>query len=492
MAISSQGIGSGLDVNSIVTQLVAIEKQPLKTLQTAASKLQSQVSVYGTIKSQISTLQDAATALAKDSSWAVQSATSSDTTVATVSVDSTASSTEFSLTTNGLARAQSIVSQGLEAGVSVGAPAGTGTGTLTIRLGSWATGSFVIDGDVDPVDVVVNESDDYAAIASAINAANAGLKATVLTVGSTERLSVQSTSTGADTGFTIESDGGFVGLDSLSYTSEALTPSASGMQKGQRGSDASVEFNGVQLSSTSNTLTNIVPGVTVNLMKEGSSSQISVIQDKTAIQSNIQAFADAYTALSKTLADATKYVQGGQSGPLQGDTTTVGLQRLLRQIIGSTTSGSGSAFTNLSKVGLELQTDGSLKLNSTSLKTAMADMTGLQTLFTYVADPSKTVFNKQTDGFGVKLREFAKELLGASGGLFTVSKDNGYVTNKAAALQASIARNSDEQDKVNLRAASVEKRLRVQYSALDAKMATMSSLSSYVTAQLAQWNKSTS
>jgi flagellar hook-associated protein 2 len=85
----------------------------------------------------------------------------------------------------------------------------------------------------------------------------------------------------------------------------------------------------------------------------------------------------------------------------------------------------------------------------------------------------------------------AKELLNAGGGSTSVSKDNGYVTNKAAALQASITRNADEQDRVSTRAAAVEKRLRAQYSALDAKMATMSSLSSYVTAQLAQWNKST-
>jgi flagellar hook-associated protein 2 len=480
MAISSQGIGSGLDVNSIVTQLVAIEKQPLKTLQAGATKLQSQVSVYGTIKSQIATLQDAATTLAKDSSWAVQSATSSNVAAATVSVNSTASSVDFSLKITQLAKAQIAAMDARDPNLKLGAV--SDSGTLKIQMGSWATGIYVA-GDL--VSVPVTGDDTYATIAAAINAQNAGVKAIVLTSGGKERLSLQSTSTGSDAVFQVTSEDGFAVLDSL----------VAGMSH-IPWSNAAVEVNGLSLSSASNTMTNVVPGVTLSLLQEHptNTTQISVVQDKPGIQTNIQAFADAYTALSKTLADATKYVPGGQSGALQGDTTTVGLQRLLRQMVGmvgDATKGWTLPITSLSKVGLELQTDGSLKVNSTSLKTAMTDMTGLQTLFTYVADPAKTSYDKQKDGFGVSLRELTKALLNTSGGASAVNKDNGFVTNKAAALQASITRNSSEQDKVSVRAAAVEKRLRVQYSALDAKMATMSSLSSYVTAQLAQWNKTT-
>jgi len=606
MGISSTGIGSGLDVNSIVTQLVAIEKQPLKTLQTAASKLQSQVSVYGTVKSQIATLQDAATKLAKVSSWAVQTATSSNTAAATVSVDSTASSVDLNLKITKLASAQTVAARTIDAGAKLGT--GTGIGKLTLQLGSWGsdgTGSFVA-GSSAAVSVDVNESDTYATIAAAINAKNAGVKAIVLTSGGKDTLSLKSTNTGSDAGFAITSDGGFAALNGLTYappiTEIATTPTIpdgttafgigggtgnitikmgsragggglfvpgstfsfavaetktlddiaseintrsvgaikatvvatggiaklqlqvvplganneismtddggfslftpplafsptsiapTGMTSTQPGLNGSVEVNGVTLSTATNTMTNVVPGVTLNLLQEHATNttQISVVQDKPGIQANIQAFADAYTALSKTLSDATKYVPGGTSGVLQGDTTTVGLQKLMRDMFKTTYTGSTTGFEYLSNVGLELQTDGSLKVNGTKLTTAMGSMTSLQTLFTYgTAGP---VYNKQTDGFGVRFRELAKELLNASGGSTSVSKDNGYVTNKAASLQASITRNSDEQDKVTTRAAVVEKRLRAQYSALDAKMATMTSLSSYVTAQLAQWNKTT-
>lgn len=477
MAISSPGVGSGLDVNSIVTQLVAIERQPLQALQTKATTLQSQLSLYGSIKSQVSALKDASAALASSSSWAIQSATSSNTAAATVSVDATATPTSFALDITRLARSQTTASRSIATGGSLGA--GTGTGQLSIQLGSWGSagaGPFVA-GAGAAVNININETDNYAAIASAINAANAGVKATVLKSGNTERLSFQSTTSGSDVGFSIASNGGFAALDSLSFTSLANgSESAAGMESSQVGLNATFKINGVSVESATNTVSNVVPGVTLNLAQTtagGSPVQIDVVQDKVALQKNIQAFADAYSALNKTLADSTRYVQGGRSGALQGDSTTVGLQGLMRKIIGS--SSTGSTYARLSEVGLEQQTDGSMKLNTTKLATAMGDVSNLQKLFT------TNNSNPATNGFGLKLRDLARGLLAA----------DGTVSNKSTALQGAISRNGDEQERVSERAARVEKRLRAQYSALDTQMAKISGLSSYVTAQLAQWNKPT-
>ena len=475
MAISSPGVGSGLDVNSIVTQLVAIEKQPLQALQTKASTLQSQLSLYGTIKSQVSALKDAASTLASATSWASQAATSSNTAAATVAVSATATPTSFGLDISRLAQSQTTASRSITAGASLGA--GSGTGQLSIQLGSWGStgaGPFVA-GAGAAVTVNVSETDTYTTIANAINAANAGVKATVLKVGNTERLSFQSTTSGSDAGFSIASNSGFAALDSLSFTTQSNgSESASGMESSQVGLNATLKINGVAIESATNTVANVVPGVTLSLAQTttlGSPVQITVAQDKVALQKNVQAFADAYSALSKTLADSTKYVQGGRSGALQGDSTTVGLQSLMRKIIGSTST--GSTYARLSEVGLEQQTDGSLKLNTAKLTTAMADISNLQKLFT------TNNSDAATNGFGLKLRDLASGLLAA----------DGTVSNKSTALQGAISRNGKEQDKVNDRAAVVEKRLRAQYSALDAQMAKMSGLSSYVTAQLAQWNK---
>jgi flagellar hook-associated protein 2 len=124
-------------------------------------------------------------------------------------------------------------------------------------------------------------------------------------------------------------------------------------------------------------------------------------------------------------------------------------------------------------VGLERQTDGSLKLNVTKLTAAMQDMPNLQKLFT--TDNG----NPTTNGFGLKVRDFARGLIAATGTIST----------KATAIQGAISRNTKDQDRVNERADRMEVQLRRQYSALDAQMAQMQALSSYVNAQLAQWNK---
>lgn len=469
MAISSPGVGSGLDVNSIVTQLVAIERQPLQVLQTKASALQTQLSLYGTIKSQTSALGDAAAALATSAGWAAQKASSANTDAVTATASSSATATTFGLEVTQLARAQTAASRSVTTGSGLGL---TGeSGSLSIELGSWATPPFAGAGGAVTVSGI-NGDDSLTTIAGKINAANAGVSATVLRSGTQERLVFRSSSTGAAAGFQI-SAAGFSGLDSLSFTSLANgSGSSSGMELGQTGLNATAKLNGVAIESSTNTLTDVVPGVTLKMNQvTGAPVEITVAQDSELIQKNIQAFADAYSALAKTVADATRYVAGGKSGALQGDSTTVGIQSVMRSMLGS--SSAGSTFSRLSEIGLEHQTDGSLKLNTSKLGTAMGDMGNLQKLFTTDNNDAST------NGFGLKLRDFARGLVAA----------DGTVGGKATALQGSISRNSLEQERVTDRVARVEKQLRHQYSALDVQMSKMSALSSYVTAQLAQWNK---
>jgi len=493
MAISSPGVGSGLDVNSIVSQLVAIEKQPLQALQTKASTLQTQLSLYGTIQSQAAALQDAATKLADPNTWKTQIATSSNSAAVGVTASLGATSTSFSVDVTQLAAAQTTATRATAVDTPIGS--GSADATLTIKLGSWGasgTGSFVANGT--PVNITINQADTFSTIANKINAAQTGVRATVLRSGGQERLSFQSTTTGVAAGFEISTPGqpgssgatatdppatavpGSEWLDTLAFTAPSSSASNTGMQSSQMGVDASVKINGVAMSSGTNTLTNVVPGVTLSLAQLTASSgpvQVDVQQDKATIQKSIQALADAYTTFNNTIASATAYTPGSTPGPLQGDSTTVNLQSLMRRVQSSIST--GSTFSRLSDIGLQIQTGGAMTVNATKMTAAMGDMANLQKFFTQ--DNSDTA----TNGFALKFRDFGKGLLD------TVS---GSVINKEAALNKAITQNGKDQDEVNTRAAAVEKQLRAQYSALDAQMAQMSSLSSYVTAQLAQWNKS--
>lgn len=463
MAISSTGVGSGLDVKSIVTQLVAIERQPLAILQTKATAIQAQLSLYGKVKSQVSALGDAAAVLAGAGGWSVQKASSSNTAAVGVSVSSSATASALSVNVQQLARAQTSASAGVAAGVAVGA-----SGTLNIEVGSWSSDATPVFSPGTSVPISVLAGDTVSDIASKINSASAGVTATVLRDGTNERLVIRSATTGTESGFRLDSPAD-AGLAALGFSN----PSDGANFSGQTALDAKVNINGVAIVSASNKMVDVVPGVTLQLNQvTTAAAEITVETDQDAIQKNIQTFVDAYNALNTTIADATKYTAATKTaGPLQGDATTLGLQSALRSMFGS--SSVGSTFSRLSDVGIERQTDGSLKINTTKLSGAQQDLANLKNLFTANNnDPT-------TNGFGLKVRDFARSM---------VSFD-GQVTSKSAALQASITRNSKEQDLVNDRASRVETQLYKQYSGLDAQMAKLNGLSSFVTAQLAMWNK---
>ncbi len=468
MAISSTGVGSGLDVKGIVTQLVAIERQPLQQLQTKASTFQTQLSLYGKIKSQTAALGDAAALLAGASGWNAQKASSSNATAVSVTAGSSAAAAALAVEVQQLARAQSSGSLGLAAGAAVGA-----AGQMKIELGAWSAGAppaFGVPSGSVPVQVAATDS--MSDIASKINAdKTSGVTATVLRDGASERLVIRSATSGVEAGFrlSVTDDVGDPGLAAkLGFTN----PSDGAGFVGQTALNAKVKVNGVAVESATNKMADVVPGVTLQLNQiTAAPVEISVEGDLDAVQKNIQSFVDAYNALNQTLADATKYTPGTKTGgPLQGDATTVGLQNALRSMLGS--SSTGSSFTRLSEIGLERQTDGSLKINATKLTSAKQDIGNLKNLF--AADSG----NAASNGFGLKVRDFSRSLLAF----------DGLVANKSTALQGAITRNSKDQDRVADRASRVEAQLYKQYSTLDTQMAKMNALSSYVTAQLTQWN----
>jgi flagellar hook-associated protein 2 len=472
MAISSAGVGSGLDVKSIVSQLVAIEKQPLAALQTKASNFQTQLSLYGTVKSQVSALGDAAAVLASASGWSAQKASSSNAAAVSVTAGSTATSVAMSVEVERLALAQSAASVAVAAN-----PAGLGaSGILNIEFGSWSDAITPVFGTpVSSVTVSIDAADKLSDIASKINAASSNVTATILNDGPNQRLVIRSKATGADAGFRLDTPAD-PGLAILGFKN----PSDGVGFSGQAPVNAKAKVNGVSIESATNKVVDVTPGVTLQLnQKTTSPAEITVENDQDAIQKNIENFVDAYNALNKTLADATKYTAATKvAGPLQGDSTTVGLQNTLRAMLGSSSTGAtfaGSSSPRLSDVGIERQTDGSLKINATKLTSAKQDMANLEKLFSANNNDNKT------NGFGLKVRDFSRGLLAF----------DGTITNKSKAIEGSINRNSDDQDRVTARAARMETQLYKQYSALDAQMATLNGLSSYVNAQLAQWNKST-
>jgi flagellar hook-associated protein 2 len=334
------------------------------------------------------------------------------------------------------------------------------------------------------VAITTTASDTVSTLAAKINAAGAGVVASVFNDGTNERLILRSKDTGAAAGFRVQSaDPALAGLvfDPQNKPGTGMATAGIPVQYGQ---DAKARINGLAVTSSSNTLANNFVGVTITLAATtttgyGTAGEVkspvtmAIREDVTPAVKNVQDFVAAYNKLNQSLADLTKYDAATKTaGLFQGDSSVVGMQNVLRNMLGSVSLGATSQ--RLSDIGLERQRDGSLTINTNKLSTAANNGTSLQQLFTNNNN------NPMTNGFALKFRDFGKGVL-ATGGT---------VVNKAVSLQNTLNRNSDEQTKVNDHAAMVEARLRKQYSALDAQMASLTALNSYVAQQVTTWNKS--
>lgn len=473
-SISSPGIGSGLDINGIVSQLVAAERSPLKQLQTDASTLQSKLSVYGQVKSALSTLRDAANALTKADTWGQTSVTNSDSSTVAVTTSSSTLPGNYSLEVQRLAAAQ------LNATGTYASPDSlVGEGSLVIETGTWSSNQTAFTSTSSVTISVGPPAESLAKLRDKINASGSGVVASVLTDASGSRLVFKASSTGLASGFRVTAtdvDGN--NRDGAGLSALAYDPSAGifTMTQAIAAANAAATLNGLPLSSATNKMDNVIDGLTLTLGKVTTSPvQISTTQDKPGIRKSIDDFVKAYNALNSLLADQTKYdASTKKSALLQGDSSAISIQSQMRNLLGLSSTAS-SSFARLSEVGLDVQRDGSIQLNETKVSAAMNNLTEMRKVLGNV-DASDAA----NEGIATMVRRLADKMIGIEG----------TVSNKTDGIRKLIERNTDKQSELNDRVAMYEKRLRQQYTALDTKMGALNGLQSYVTQQFT--NKSSS
>lgn len=292
MAISSAGIGSGLDVESIVSQLVTLEKRPIVQLQTTAASIQTKLSTYSQVKSLMSTLSDAAAKLTRDGSWNGMTVSSANSAAVSATVTGIASATTLGISVQQLARAQTVASSPVAKDTPMGA------GTMTIQLGTWLhttpPPSFT-PGTDSPLKVTVGAGDSLSTIASKINDANGGVTATVLSDATGDRLLVRSKATGETSGFRIqvEEDSGTPGLSGLAFDPENSAGIGMAANAAQYAQNTLAKINGIDITSANNTFANTIPGLSITV------SQVSVDEvgmtvgaDTASMKKNIQDFVE--------------------------------------------------------------------------------------------------------------------------------------------------------------------------------------------------------
>jgi len=296
--LSSPGIGSGLDIKNIVSQLVALEKRPLDTLKLQAATVQTKISAFGQIKSLVSTLSDAAGKLTSVTGWNAVSTASSDSKFVSASAIGGTLPTSFSVEVQGLAKAQATASAAL---LPVGG--GLGAGTLRLELGKWSVSpaSFTPAAGI-PVDIQVLATDTLGDVASKINGADAGVTASVLTDASGERLLLRGKNTGEESGFRLSVfEGGDADpLSTQNTDATGLSRLVSGSSITQSAQNARATVNGIAVTSATNTFANTVSGVTFKAEQVTASPiDITVTKDNSAVRKNIDDFVSAYNAINQ-------------------------------------------------------------------------------------------------------------------------------------------------------------------------------------------------
>ena len=483
-SISSAGIGSGLDVNSIISSLMGVESQPLTLLQNQAQTVNTEISAVGQIQSLTSTLGDKADALASSTLWSQTTSSSADPSTVTADTSSgNAPAGDYSVSVQQMAQGQTVTS-----GTFASSGATLSSGTLTIQLGTWAAGpppTFANQANSSPASITIGAGDtSLSSIKDKINEANAGVTASIISDANGARLSLRSTATGAANGFKIsateDTDNGnpATGLSALNYDPTGTT---SQLSLNQTAVNALATVNGISVESASNKLSNISDGLSLTLMRVNSSPvDVTVATDTASMQKAITDFVSAYTALNANIHDATKYdtstvAAAGTSrkdGPLEGDPSIIGFQNQLRGIL-NTTSTTSTMYARLSDIGITIQPDGSLATNSTKLNAAMTHPDELQKLF---ATQGST--NAST-GVAVRFSNLAQAALAPDGAL----------ASRSSGLKGELSRNSKQQDDMQTHLDAEQARLTAQYQALDTTMAKMNALGSYVSQQVTMMEK---
>ncbi len=451
-SVASSSAGT-LDVPSLVSQLMANERRPIDKLNTKVASYQTKISSFGTIKGLVSGFQTAVQSL--NTSLQGFSATPSDTSVVSASAASTAAAGTYSLNITTLAQAHKLAAAGQASDTSAIA---TGASTATFTVGTTST------------DVTIAAGATLQDIRTAINAAKMGVTATIINDGSGSpyRLALSSDSTGASNAInsiTIKTGGDAAVNDLLAYNPTENAPApAVPMAQTVAALNADFTVNGIQIIKSSNTVTDAIQGVTLTLSKS-STATLTVTRDTNAVSTAVSGFVDAYNALYSQIKSRSAYGSAtATAGALAGDGTLRLMQDQLRGIMN--TAASGGTLTSLSQVGVAFQADGTLKLDSSKLSSAMADN------FSDV-----TNLLSSATGFATRLNTWSTSVLSPSDGL---------IDTRTSSLNTSIKGYNDQISKLEVRMNAIQKQYTTTYSNLNMLLSSMNSTSAYLAQQLSR------
>lgn len=450
MAITATGLGSGLDVKSLVEQLVSAERAPVATrLATQEARANAQLTGIGRLKSALAGFQTAVGNLADIDKFQQRTASVSDDKRIAATATAAATPGSYQIEVLSLASAQRLMSGPYASKDSV-----VGEGQLLVTVGA---ASMQIE--------ITSANSTLAGIRDAINASgnNPGVRASIVTGADGARLILTAANTGAANAIAIDAVAPGSPLEVLEFgagTTNALTQVAAA-------ADASAEIDGLAVTSAGNSIDDAIEGVSIDLLKAepGTILTLDIDYDTGAAKESVAKFVTAYNAVIGTINELTAYNRDtGSAGVLLGDAATRAIKGALREALGRAVGDPSDPFRTLAELGITTGTDGKLSLNATRLGTA------IDTDF----DAVGRVFADEDQGIAVRLKSIVEDVLAS----------DGRIGARESTLKARLEDISDRRGDLDLRMEQVRKRYEKQFMALDSLLNQLNQTSSYLTRQL--------
>lgn len=381
--LTATGIGSGLDIESLVTQLVAAERAPTDgQLTRQESKLTAELSAFGVFKGALATFQGSLSGLNNLSKFGQYTATSSDSDSVGVSASAGAASGSYNVEVSQLAEAHSLASTSYASASDV-----VGTGTITFRFGTSdytpptpgpeSYNSFTLNSDRGVGTVTIDSSNNtLEGIRGAINDADIGVSAAIVNDGTGYRLLLSSDQTGVNNSMEISVDdtGDSNDIDINGLSALAFNNGATNAEQTIAGQDAAFSINGLSITSSANSVKDVIDGVDLTLkdLTGVAPVTVSVAQDKTSVKEAVDGLVSGYNNFIELANALTAYnAETGAASPLQGDFSARSITSQIRQALSSSVTGFNGPFASLSEIGITTQANGTLTVDSAALDDAL-------------------------------------------------------------------------------------------------------------------------
>lgn len=451
MAISATGLGSGLDIKSLVDQLVSAERQPVATrLAAQEARATAQLTAIGRLKGALSAFQSAAAGLTDIGQFQQRLATVSDAERIAASAGADAEPATYDVEINSLATAHRLASGPFASAGSI-----VGEGQLAITA----------NGASMQIEITAANST-LAGIRDAINdsANNPGVRASIVTGADGAHLILSATATGAAGAISIDALAPGSPLEMLEFgagTSNSLTEL-------KAAADASAHIDGLLVTSATNRIEDAIEGVTIDLLQAapGTMLRLEISHDEESARTAVSKFVDAYNAVSRTIKELTAYdADTGAAGALLGDAATRGIKNALREALGGAVGGASDPYRTLAEIGIATGTDGSLSLDAARLGNAI----------TANFDAVGKLFADSQHGIAVRLRDSIDDFLAS----------DGHIGAREATLKTRLDDISERRTDLEARMEQVRKRYQNQFNALDRLVGQLNQTSSFLTRQLA-------